>query len=560
LEKNWLIFMKNSKSKNKKFLPALILGIIIGIGTMSVAGVLIYQFSGKDMQSKIRYYFIKGKEYLKLYGQEKIANIPAKVTKEEVDDAGILYLNIETDKSIRTINPMIYGSNLSSKVEFQMDVAKFGKEIGITNFRFPGGNSFGYRWKSGTYDFNERFSNATISKLEKLIKFCEITGTELVIQVNIETGSPQEAAEWVQYMNNGQGKRVDYWELGNEAYGKWDRAYMTGEDYVKVIKEYSKLMKKVDPTIKIGANWGGPRFEKFDEAIARSAFDHIDFVSFHWYPSHINKDHRYKGRNHPLAKELMANSLAVGSMVKRFENMVDKHAPHRKGKIEFTIMEWDGSWDGVPSDLTFEYQGMMWSLANAIFYADTLGQFARHGITVSHQFAFQETMFGLIRGWDIGIGWGGSRWDRETIRPKALALKLFANHFGDIFIESQLTGSPSYIKEADWRADSYVGEVPYVSGYVSKSSENDTIVIVLTNKHADRDFEINISINGDIILDSQGETWILNGPNLKSQNDGSPAKVKIKKFNLSGIKKKFHYTVPPHSVNLLKIPFKTPTI
>jgi alpha-L-arabinofuranosidase len=392
--------------------------------------------------------------------------------------------------------------------------------------------------------------------MENVIKFCGIAGAEIVIQVNIESGTAEEAADWVRYMNIEKGAKVTYWELGNEVYGDWDRGYMTGKDYVKVIKEYSALMKQVDPTIKIGANWGGVKYQEFDEAVAQGSFNDIDFVSYHWYPNHINNNHRYQERNHPYPEELMANSLAVEKLVKRFEEMVDKYAPQRKGKIEFTIMEWDGSWDGVASDLYYQYKGRMWSLANAIFYANALGEFAKHGVTVANQFTYQEIMFGFIRGWDVDAGWGGSHWDGETIRPKGLAFKLLARYFGDTLVESTLKGSPNYHKEADWRPDSFTGEVPYVESFVSRSSKDETLSILLTNKHEETDFTVFMTINSTAELAPTGEVWILNGPELRAQNDGSPGEVDIQKYHLSGIQNKFSYTVPAHSVNLLKIPFR----
>ena len=546
-----------SNRRGKVHLVLLILGITIGVAvTLAGTFVLYKKMRGKNIDGKAFYLLNKGKEYVKNYAEEKIRGFSRQSKRgDENKEVSILHLDVHVDRALRKINPMIYGSNLSSKAEFEMDVARFGKDVGITNFRFPGGGSPGYRWKLGTYDFSDRADNAPLSNMENVMKFCQIAHAKLVIQVNIESGTPEEAAEWVRYMNKGLGVRVDYWELGNEAYGDWDKAYMPGEEYVKVIKAYSKAMKKADPTIKIGADWGGARYQKFDDAVIKGAANHIDFVSFHWYPSHINPHHKYKGRTHPLPEELMANSLAVGKLVQRFEDMVEKFAPQRKGKIEFTIMEWDGSWDAMPSDLDYEYEGMMWSLANAIFYADTLGQFALHGISVANHYTFQEVMFGLIRGWDYSAGWGGSRWDRKTIRPKGLALKLFANHFGDILIEDYLTGSPSYRKDADWRPDSYVGEVPYVTSYASRSIDGKSVTIVLINKHAEKDFKINISLNGADV-DERGDVWILNGPDLKAQNDGSPEVVDIKKYDLSGLNNKFRYSVPAHSVSLLKIPVR----
>ena len=354
---------KLQKSGKLNFL-SLLFGLLIGMFIMAVvSGLVIQSVTGKDVFSKLPFIIDRGKEHIKTFNKEKVTVMPivgekiAEKKQEKIMDPRGLRLEIHMDKNTGFINPMIYGSNLSSKAEFEMEIAKFSKVLGINNFRFPGGNSLGYRWKKSLYDFEERFDHAPLSKVENLIKFSNIAGAGIVIQVNVESGSAQEAADWVHHMNIKSNKRVEYWELGNEVYGDWDRAFMTGEEYVELIKEYSKAMRQIDPTIKIGANWGGIKYQDFDKAVAKGAFDNIDFVSYHWYPNHINKSHVYKGRTKPLAKEIMANSLAVKNLVGRFEQMLEKYAPHRKGKIEFTIMEWDGSWDGTASDLYYEYKG-----------------------------------------------------------------------------------------------------------------------------------------------------------------------------------------------------------
>ncbi len=480
---------------------------------------------------------------------------PAKVDQPALESTKGIILRIDPNRILRPVNPFIYGSNLMALTEFEMDVVKFAKDAGISNFRYPGSASEGYHWETGKFDHGDRYDRAPINQIDNLIKFCRLSNTAAVLQVNIETGTPDEAARWVRAMNFEKGMRVDYWELGNETYGDWDRNYMTAEEYVEVIKKYSEAMKAVDPAIKIGPNFGGPNFPDFDEALIRGAADHIDFVSYHWYPNHTGPHNPDGDTPHPRAEDIMANSLNVGYMVERMERLLERYAPHRKGKIEICFLEWDTSWDAVPSDLQFSYKGMMWSLANGIAYADTLGQFARNGISVANQYNFQSVMFGLIRGWDKEAGWGGSRWDGVTIRPKGLALKMFARYFGDILLDTQIEGSPWYEKRQDWRADSYTGKIPYVSAYVSKFEEEDKLAIVLINKHAEKNFKVEMLFE-DIQPDSEGRVWVLNGPSLESQNDGSPRTVTLKDFAIRGFGETSTYTAPAHSVSLIQIGYE----
>ncbi|MCA9400508.1 MAG: hypothetical protein KC713_02700, partial [Candidatus Omnitrophica bacterium] len=463
-----------------------------------------------------------------------------------------LTLKIHPRQVIRPIHPLIYGTNLSAKMEFEKDVVEFARRSGITQFRFPGGGSEGYRFKTGDFDFTDLYDDAPLSEIENVIKFVQLAGAELIWQVNIESATPQEAAELVRYLNVEKHQPVKYFELGNEVYGDWDKAFMSGEQYAAVIREFSSAMKAVDPQIKIGANYGGPSYVLFDQAVMKNAAEHIDFVSFHWYPNHISPEHPFDGRAHPKAEEIMANAHNVETLMRQFDEMVRQFAPQREGQIEMMFLEWDGSWDAKPSDIRAEYQGMMWSLANGIFYADTLGQMASHGVSAASQFNFQEVMFGLIRGWDKQAGWGGSRWDGVTVRPKALSFALMANEFKGQIIQSELTGSPSYQKENDWRPDAYIGTVPYVNAYVSRRDDEKTIVIVLTNKHVSESYAVNIQLS-DVVPEDQGQVWILTGPTLESQNDGSPGVVTTEKYVLEDVAREFYYKLPSKSVNVIKI-------
>jgi len=232
--------MKKSDPKNKKNLSILLLGIFIGVLVIAVAGAVAYQLSGRDLKGKVRFVINRIGENVNYYRQRIISDNLKEAMDTENEKDGILLLTIDANKTIGAINPMIYGSNLTAKTEFEMDIANFGKDVGITNVRFPGGGSLGYRWKLSNFDFDERYDHAPLANIENVIKFCGIMGSQLIIQVNIESGTSEEAAQWVYYMNKGKkGMRVDYWELGNEVYGDWDKGYMSGEDYVKVVKEYA---------------------------------------------------------------------------------------------------------------------------------------------------------------------------------------------------------------------------------------------------------------------------------------------------------------------------------
>jgi alpha-L-arabinofuranosidase len=464
-------------------------------------------------------------------------------------------INIEPDIVIGKVSPFLYGVNLSPKMETRPDIIQLCKSLGITFFRFPG--TSGYHWKNGTFDFDQRCANAPLRNIDYLIAFCKLTNTQLVLQVNIESATAQEAAEWVEYMNKKAGFPVKYWEIGNEVYGDWDKAYMKPEEYAAVIKEFAGAMKTVDPTIKIGMDWAFSHKDNFNKAVLKEAGEYIDFISYHWYPNLTKFSKPFHGRIHPTPKEVMANSLEIPRFMQHVKELIAANCPQKKDKIELTFLEWDGAVDAPASDFPPYSQGMIqWSLANAIFYADTLGMFAASGATVASSYDLQSIGFGFIRGWDENAGWGGQPWDGETLRPKALALKLFAQHFGDTLIKNTLENIPYYYKEKDWWPDSYSGNVPYISCYASKHSQKNTLAIVLINKDEKRDYKVRLNIVS-VKPEKQGKLIVLNGPELTAQNDGNPMNVQLKEFTVENINNSFTYTLPAHSVNLIEVNYST---
>lgn len=527
-----------------------IFGLAVGclLGS-SIFGLSLFAFKNRErIKSSLKSF---------LYNNQPQITTQENSQNSAIDDskAREISINVDPSSEITKVSPLLYGTNLSPQVETEPDIIKFVRSIGITCFRFPGGDSPGYHWKTGTFDFRKNYAKVPLRNIDYLIEFCKRTGAKIVMQVNVESGSAKEAAELVDYLNNKPNFRVDYWELGNEVYGDWDKGYMNGEQYAKVVKEFTEEMKKADPTIKIGINWAPESNEGFNKTVLQNAGGSVDFISIHWYPNHINASHKVNGRIHPEPYEVMAGYLQIPNIIKNVKDSIAKYAPSRKETIEITFLEWDGAWDAPSSDPPPYTQGVaQWSLANAIFYADCLGQFAKGGVTASAYYTFQTIGFGSIRGWDREAGWGGQRWDGETIRPKALAVQLYAKHFGDILIKSEIIGSPAYYKPKDWWSGSYSGNVPFVSCYASKFSDKNRIALVIINKHEKNDYKVKVSLQS-IEPKLQGKLFILTGPQLTSQNDGNPNTVHIKELTIENIKKEFIYNVPAHSVNVLEIDY-----
>ena len=158
------------------------------------------------------------------------------------------------------------------------DVIRFLKESRLPILRWPGGNFVSsYHWRDGVGPLEQRptLPNYAWGQQEnnffgtdEFIAFCRAVGCEPMICVNAGSGTPQEAAQWIEYCNgdaqtpmgrlraaNGNPKpyNVKHWEIGNELWGNWQYHWTTAEGYVDRYRQFVKTMWATDPAIQVYA-------------------------------------------------------------------------------------------------------------------------------------------------------------------------------------------------------------------------------------------------------------------------------------------------------------------
>ncbi len=168
------------------------------------------------------------------------------------------------------------------------DVVRLLKESHLPLLRWPGGNFVsGYHWEDGVGPVERRPTKPNYAwggvepntfGTDEFIAFCHAVGCEPMICVNAGSGTPEEAARWIEYCNgsprtpmgarraaNGHPKRyhVRYWEVGNELWGRWQFAWTTAAGYVDRYAAFASAMRAADPGIELlacGAPvfWGKP--------------------------------------------------------------------------------------------------------------------------------------------------------------------------------------------------------------------------------------------------------------------------------------------------------------
>jgi hypothetical protein len=127
--------------------------------------------------------------------------------------------------------------------------------MGAQALRFPGGSlSDDYHWATNTTDSN---TWTWSTSFDQFAQVATTVGAQAFITADYGSGTPAEAAAWVQQSNVTKHYGFKYWEIGNECYGSWETDTNTRPHdpytYAQRFQQYYTQMKAVDPTIKIGA-------------------------------------------------------------------------------------------------------------------------------------------------------------------------------------------------------------------------------------------------------------------------------------------------------------------
>ncbi len=280
--------------------------------------------------------------------------------------------------------------------------------------------------------------------VKALHDFVEAFGAKAIVTVNLGSGTPEMAAEWVRWANKKNSYNVKYWELGNELEGSWELGHilpdgrtMNGQIYAERFRAFAEAMKAVDPTIKTGGPASSNDRGAFIQETLRDAGDLVDFISFHTYPV----KNRQKSED-----EFFKAIYSLEPAMDRIRSWIAEHQPERQDTIEIAITEWNSKVveDRATADLMNGLWCTMWigeMFRNGISFANqwdmmTATETGGHGLFYFEPFDFeqpgvpQEEMDRKFESFDPPCIPKGQYW----------ALWLWSRFMGDRLVHSSLSG------------------------------------------------------------------------------------------------------------------------
>ncbi len=483
------------------------------------------------------------------------------------------YIKIDLDRQLGTIHPHIFGgfaehlgrcfyggiyepgSPLADEQGFRKDVLEALSRLNMPIIRYPGGNFVsGYRWMDGVGPVEDRPARPELAweTLEpnlfgtnEFIQFCRKIKTEPYLVVNCGDGDMREARDWVEYCNSNQDTalaklrrkhgfdaphNVKYWGVGNEVDGEWQIGYKTPQEYARAYKEFAKVMRWVDPSIKLLASLVSSWSAEFVER-AQLLLDHapefIDYMAIHWYVGNPENDFTH----YMSLSELIDERLnGIEGLIKAMKLQRNIQRP-----IAIAVDEWN-VWYRARGETLEERNNLeeIYNLEDALMVALHFNAFIRHAQSVKMANIAQIV---------------------NVIAP------IFTNREG-LFLQTIYYPFELYSRTCGnialdpfWKSDTFSagGHTALRTLDVSTSLDEagKSLTIFVVNRSETQALETAISLDSGFFA-GDVKAHVINGPDIKATNSfDQPNRVITQTAALTAERSLLNYTFEPHSVTAL---------
>jgi alpha-N-arabinofuranosidase len=369
-----------------------------------------------------------------------------------------------------------------------------------------------------------------------------------MITVNLGTGTPEEARDWVEYCNGRPGTvnadlrekggaessyGVPLWCLGNEMDGNWQIGHVPARDYALRAQQAARMMKAVDASIELVAcgscGISMPTYMEWDLTVLDYVGELADYVSLHRYVGNPNSD--------------LSDYLAVTNSVDRQIEEMDaacrfvqaKSRSDRRAYLCFD--EWnvwykkrdtDGGGAIGPSLVEEVY-----NLEDALVVAGFLNSFIRHADVV--KIANLAQIVNVIAPLVV-------RGDRLLVQSTFYPFEMFSRRRRGTSLRPAVSG-PTYVGKKN-------GRVHYVDTSAIVDGQRLHVFLVNRSEHGDSMVKLQ---TGDRQITAIESAEVLTGPGPKAENTLSdPNLVSTRQFRAGEVHRGAAVLrLPPLSVTAL---------
>jgi len=496
-------------------------------------------------------------------------------------------LSVDTSNSGATINRNIFGqfaehlgygvyeglwvgpgSTIPNTRGIRNDVVAALKAIKVPNVRWPGGCfADEYHWRKGigprrVVTLNPNWGGVVEPNsfgTHEFLDFIDQIGSEAYLSVNVGSGTPEEAAEWLEYLTtpqptdlakergtNGHAApyKIAYLGIGNES---WDcGGNMSADYYLSQLRIFTRFVRNFNPEqrgdkqmLKIAVGPGGdePRFTDWTEVVMKGwknrqwSWD-MQGLSMHNYTV-VNWGNKFSsvGFGESEYSTVLKSTLKMEELIAKHSAIMDKYDPEKK--IALVVDEW-GAWYAPLPGSNPGFLVQQNSQRDAILAALNLNIFARHADRV--RMANIAQMINVLQAMIMT--------NKETIvlTPTYYVFKMYEPFQDATFVP------------VTFNAGTYTSgniTLPRVDAIAAKDKSG-KLWLEITNLDPNQPVEIETSLVGRNATSATGET--LTAPKVDSVNTfESPDTVKPKPISAKVQVGKLTLKLDPKSVTVIGI-------
>lgn len=462
-------------------------------------------------------------------------------------------------------------SNIPNTRGIRNDVVQALRALKVPNVRWPGGCfADEYHWRKGIGPANQRpvtlnpnwggVIEPNTFGTHEFLDFIDQIQSQAYISANVGSGTPQEAAEWLEYLTTNQPTTlakeratnghpapysIPYLGIGNES---WDcGGNMTPDYYLSQLKIYSRFVRNFNPEqqkdeqkmlkIAVGPGGTGPRWTEWTETIMKAyqqrtwSWD-FDGLSMHnytvvrWPPSY-----KSVGFGETEYSQILKSTLEMGGLITEHSSIMDKYDPQKK--VALVVDEW-GAWYAPMPGSNPGFLVQQNSLRDAILSALNLNIFARNAERV--RMANIAQMVNVLQAMIM------TDKEKMVLTPTYHVFRMYVP-FQDATLVPVTLDAGTYTH----------GDIilPRVDAIAAKDTQG-KLWLAITNLDANKPITINANIIGGPARSAAGET--LTAPNVDSVNTfDAPNTVVPKPVSVKAEGGKLSLELPPKSVTVVSL-------
>jgi alpha-N-arabinofuranosidase len=438
----------------------------------------------------------------------------------------------------------------------------------VPNVRWPGGCfADEYHWRNGigpqrAVTLNPNWGGVAEPNsfgTHEFMDFLDQIGSEAFLSVNVGSGTPREAAEWLEYLTTAQATtlqkerlahghpapyKIAFLGIGNES---WDcGGNMTAAEYLAQLRIYSRFVRNFNPAqqdankmlrIAVGPGGDGPRWTEWTETIMKAWQAHqwswdMEGLSLHNYTV-VRWPPAYKSVGFGEAEygQILKSTLEMDRLIATHSAIMDKYDPQKK--IALVVDEW-GAWYAQLPGSTPGFLVQQNSLRDAVLAALNLNIFARHADRV--RVANIAQMINVLQAMIF------TRQEKMLLTPTYHIFRMYVPFQDATFVPTELPAGAYKVGDI---------ELPRVDAIAARDAGG-KLWLSLSNLDPNRGANIDVEVAGAGVRRAVGETLV--APKIDSVNTfEAPGTVVPKPFSARASGKKLSLKLAPASVTVVAL-------